>query len=187
VSNVTTVYRPLFGPSQDLGNVTSATQFKNSQGGPFVLVMPNDGQFSNHRLRLHLGGRVQTTTNLNFTLNVYFGSSTTFGAAAAIASNTLLYTTNAATVNTVKSNYHLDIDMFWDNDGKIICGIAQGQIANAIVGPGALANIPVADPNLHNTSNSFQGTFYGITVAGLFSGSSAGNHAYLDVFNLENI
>jgi hypothetical protein len=169
----------------DLGNATANTQFKNSQGTAFLLPMPSDGQFSNHRLRVHLGGRVQTTTNLTFTLNAYIGSTTVFGTAAAIASNTLLYTSNAVTVNAIRSNYQLDLDLFWDNDAKLICGTGLGQVANQIIGASALANTPTADPNLHNTNNSFQGTHYSITVAGLFSGSSTGNHAYLDVFNME--
>lgn len=186
MSSVGTIYRPLFMPSLDLGNATAEKQFLNSQSTAVVLPLQNDGQCSNHRLRGHLGGRVQTTSNLTFALSLYFGSTNVFGAAGAIASNTQLYTSSGLTVNAIKSNFFVDMDFFWDADSKTFCGVCgPGQIANQIIGPSNLVNIPSADPNLHINSNSFQSVFYGLTVTGLFSGSSAGNHAFLDIFTME--
>lgn len=180
------IVRPLnFPPSLDLGNATAEQQFANNAGGVLVLPLPSDGQLVNSRFRVHLGGRVQTISNLTFTLAVYFGSSTTFGGASPIASNTLMLTTNANTVNAKKTNYQLDMDLFWDDDSDSISGTWLGQIANSIIGASTLANTPTADADLHGDSNSFQGTHYGLTFTGLFSGSSTGNHAFLDVLSIE--
>lgn len=172
------VYTASFIPSQDIGNVTAETQFKNSQGAQANLVLPADGQFINSRLKIRLGGRVATTSNLTFTVNLYFGTSAT------IASNTLLLSSGAQTVNTKKTNWHIDVDLFWDGDSNTFCGIGSGQMSNGPIGPSALSNVPSANPNVRNTISN-AATAYGFTVTGQFSGSSSGNHSFLDIFNVE--
>lgn len=172
------VYRASFVPGVDLGNVTAETQFRNLNSAQANLVLPADGQFTNSWLKLRIAGRVATTSNLTFQVNLYFGTSAT------IASNTLLLSSGAQTVNTKKTNWHIDVDFFWDGDSNTFCGIGIGQMANGPIGPTALANVPSANPNIRNTLSN-AATAYGFTVTGQFSGSSAGNHAFLDIFNVE--
>jgi len=186
MSSAGTVYRPLnFRGSLDLGNATAETYFLNNINQAVVLPLQNDGQWTNHRLCVYLGGRVQTTANVNFALGVYFGSATTFGTIPIISKATKIYTTNFVQVNNKKTNWQVDVNIFWDGDSKTIDGNTFGQMGNIVLGQNTLSVSPSADPNLHNSSNSFQNVFYGLGVTGLFGSSSTGNHAFLDVFTLE--
>lgn len=186
MSGAGTVYRPVnFHGSPDLGNATAESYFLNNLNQAAVLPLQNDGQWVNHRLVVHMGGRVQTSANVAFAISVYFGSSTQFGIIPVISKATRIYTTNFATVNNQKTNWQLDLSIFWDGDSKTICGNTTGQMGDTILGQNTLQAKPSADPNLHNNSNSFQGVFYGLGVTGQFNSSNAGNHAFLDVFTLE--
>jgi hypothetical protein len=171
--------------SKDLGNATAEAYFLNNLSQAVVLPLQNDGQWKNSRLRIILGGRVQTTVNTAFSVQVYFGSSTTFGLIPVIASATKIFTTNYVTVNNKKTNWQIDINIFWDGDAKTFDGNTFGQMGNTILGQNTLSGVPSADPNLHNASNSFQGLFYGLGFTGIFNSSSTGNHAFLDVCSLE--
>lgn len=177
MSGTGTLFRAPSIPSLDLGNASSESAFLDSTGVAAKLLLQTDNQFANKRFALALAGRVATNSNLAFTVNIYLGKLGT-------TADTKIFTSNANTVNNKKSNWHIDLNMFWDSDAMVINGHAEGQINNNPIGSSGLANTPVIDPNLHNTSNSFQGVYYKFTVSGLFSGSSAGNHAFLDVFEL---
>jgi hypothetical protein len=177
MSGTQTTYRASLIPSLDLGNASAETAFKNSLGQIATLLLQTDNQFTNKRFVLNLAGRVATSSNLTFQINVYLGTTGT-------TADTLIYSTSGLTVNAKKSNWHLDLNCFWDSDAQLINGSGFGQVDNQQVGAGGLTNVPKIDPNLHNTSNSFQGTFYKFTVTGLFSGSSTGSHAFLDVLEL---
>jgi hypothetical protein len=160
-----------------LGNASAETTFKNSLGGVAALPLQTDNQFTNKRFVINAAGRVATTSNLTFQVNIYLGTTGT-------TADKLIYTTSGLTVNNKKSNWHLDLNCFWDSDAQIINGSGFGQIDNQQVGSGGLTNVITLDPNLHGSSNSFQNTFYKFTVTGLFSGSSTGNHAFLDILEV---
>ena len=186
MSSAGTVYRPInFHGSPDLGNVIAESYFLNNISQAAVLPLQNDGQWSNHRMRVIMAGRVQTNANVNFAFSIYFGQTTAFGTIPAIASATKIYTSNFVQVNNKKTNWQLDVSFFWDSDSKTIDGYTIGQMGNVVLGQNTLSKAPSADPNLHNSSNSFQNVFYGLGVTGIFGSSSIGNHAFLDVFTLE--
>lgn len=176
--NSATLYRANMLPGNDLGNATAETQFKNGRGAQLSLALPSNNSLTNKSFRVRISGRVATTSNLTFTVSLYFGLSST------IASNTLLYTTNAVVVNNVSSNWEFWADCFWSTNGTIT-GRAEGQIANQIFGPGTLANTPNADPNRDSNTFLQSGATYAFTVTGQFSGSSTGNHAFIDDLSLE--
>jgi hypothetical protein len=178
MSGTGTVVRGDYIPSNDLGNASVETLFTDINKLPNSIRVPTDNQLTNKRFTLHIGGRVATTSNLTFTVNLRFGTTRSL-------SDTLVFTSQAMTVNAKKTNWHMDIYMFWDGDSQLINANGIGQVDNSVIGPTGLANAPTVDPNLHNTSNSFQATFYRFTASGQFSGSSAGNHAFIDVFELE--
>ena len=188
MSSAGTVYRPLnFHGSPDLGNATSESYFLNNITQAAVLPLQNDGQWTNHRLIVRMGGRVQTNSNVAFQMSLYFGQSTQHGTLPTFTSCTKIYTTNYATVNNKKTDWQSDLNIFWDGDAKVINGNTMGQIGSTILGSATLIVSPSADPNLHNSSNSFQNIFYGLAATGQFNTSSTGNHAFLDVFTLELI
>jgi hypothetical protein len=177
MSGVGTVFRCPLIPSLNLGNASSETTFLNSRGTVAALPLQTDGQFTNKRFAINVAGRVATTSNLTFQVNVYLGTTGT-------TADTLIFTSSGLTVNAKKSNWHLDLNCFWDSDAQLINGSGFGQIDNQQVGSGGLTNVIKLDPNLHGSSNSFQNMFYKFTVTGLFSGSSAGNSAFLDILEV---
>ena|SRR5271165_5368244 len=178
MSGTQTTYRADYiPPSQDLGNAATETFFLNSLGKTAFVNLQTDGQFKNKRFVLNLAGRVATTSNLTFTINAYLGTTGT-------ATDKLIFSSGALTCNTKKTNWHLDVNCFWDGDSQLINGSGFGQLDNQQIGSGGLTNVPTLDPSLHNTSNSFQAVRYIVTVSGTFSGSSAGNHAFLDVLEV---
>jgi len=177
MSGTGTVFRCPLIPSLDLGNASAETFFLNSRGLTAALPLQVDGQFTNKRFIINAAGRVATNSNLTFQVNIYIGTTGT-------TADTLIYTTSGLTVNAKKSNWHLDLNCFRDSDAQLINGSGFGQIDNQQVGAGGLTNIIKLDPALHQTSNSFQGVFYKISASGLFSGSSAGNHSFLDILEI---
>lgn len=175
-----TLHRADMLPSNDLGNATAETQFSDGRGKQLFLRLPSNGSLSNKAFRVRLSGRVATASNITFTARVYFGLSPT------ITSNTGIFLTGAQSVNNTASSWELWLDMTWSNDSKTLTGRGAGQIANQILGPATLDNIPIAaDPFRDNNTFLTSGPTYGFTVTGLFSGSNVSNHARVDLFQLE--
>lgn len=167
-------------PSSDLGNVTSETQFKDGRSNLLQLTLPGNSSLANRSFRVRVNGRVATTTTVNLTLSVYFGTSSTIG------SNTLVFSSGQTAVNNITSTFGILLEMQWSADGNSIAGSGQGQIGNNALGFNALNNTPLnVNPNRDSNTNLQSGVFYGFTVTGQFSGSSAGNHATIDNFELE--
>lgn len=179
--NSATYYQASFVPGTDLGNVTAETQLVNARGSIVTLPLPSNGSLANKRFRLVSTGRLQTTINTTFTLNFYFGLSTT------IASNTLILSSGAQTVNNVNANYSMWLDMYWESINKIIGGTGQGQMNNSPIGPTTMANTITADPFRDNSTFLATGPTYGFTITGKFGNSSSGNHAYVHSFDLEEL
>jgi hypothetical protein len=177
-----TLYTAPMLPGNDLGNATSETLLPDGRTGFLKLQLPSNNSLANKSFRVRLFGRVSTTANLNFQVRVYFGIS------GVIGSNTQIFDTNQININNAKSNWELWLDMTWDSDSKTITGRGAGQLANNILGPGTLLNIPIAaDPNRDSNNFLQSGATYGFTVTGQFSGSSTGNHAFVDNFALEAV
>jgi|SRR5215831_10516357 len=175
-----TLYRANMLPGNDVGNAISETQMPDGRGNYLKLALPSNGSLANKSFRVRVSGRVSTISNLLFTSSVYFGQSQTIGL------NTLIFTSGTQQVNNIKSNFEFWLDMQWDADSKSITGRGAGQLANNILGPSTLINVPLAaDPNRDSNTFLQSGATYGFTVTGVFSGSSSGNHAYIDSFDLE--
>ena len=180
MANAATLSVADFIPSADLGNATIEKQFLNARNALLTLRVPSNSLLSNKAFRAHVSGRCTTTSSITFQLRVYFGSSTT------IASNTLMFDTGAQLVNGTSQPFRIHIDMAWSSDGLAITGDGTGQIANNFAGPSTLQNIVTsADPNKDaNTTLASQPT-YTLTATGVFGTSNAGNHATIDLFELE--
>lgn len=177
MSSSITLYRAPYLPGNDLGNQTSETLMPNGRGTSLVLPLPSNGSLANRRFRVVVSGRVQTSLNSTFTVNVYFGFSPT------LSSNTLIFSTGAVAVNSSNTGFSFTIDMFWSATGLTVNGVGEGQSNNNPVGRIAMANtIPNVDPFHDNNPNSIT---YGFSATGTFGSSSAANHAFIDLFELE--
>jgi hypothetical protein len=176
-----TLYRAPLLPGNDLGNQTSETQMPNGRGASLVLPLPSNGSLAQRRFRVVIAGRVQTTITTTFTLNLYFGFS------PILASNTLIFSSGPNSVNNVSSNFSITVDMFWTAAGLTICGApGDGQMNNNPIGPSSLSNVITnVDPNRDSNSFLQSGATYGFTATGTFGSTSAGNHAFVDLFELE--
>lgn len=175
------LYRAAMLPSNNLGNATSETQFKDGRGNLLQLPLPSNNSLANKSFRVRVSGRVATTISTSFQLSVYFGLSST------IASNTLMFPSGFQTVNNATSNFELWLDCQWTADGKLITGWGAGQLANQILGPATLSNTPIsADANRDSNTFLQSGGTYGFTCTGQFGNTSAGNSAIIDNFDLES-
>lgn len=177
-----TLYRAPLLPGNDLGNATTETQMPNGRGTPLILPLPSNGSLSNKRFRLIATGRVQTTITNTFILNFYFGFSPT------ISANTLIFSTGANSVNTINTGYDIGIEMYWNAGALTITGRGQGQINNNPIGPSGLNNtITSVDPARDSSTFLASGATYGFTITGTFGSGSAGNHAFTDIFEMEEL
>jgi len=174
MTTAATFYRADYIPGANLGNVTSETQFKNSQGNLLVLTLPWNNSLSNANFYVRVSGRVISTVSLNFSVALYFGRSAT------IASNTQVYASGLVTTNG-SSNWNIQTNLYWDATSNAINGDGQGQIANSFLGRSSIANVPSASPSQASTAALTQ---LGFTVTGTFDTSSAGNQAFVDNFEL---
>jgi hypothetical protein len=182
MANSLTLYRAPMLPGNDVGNATAETQMPNGRATPLQLALPSNNSLANKSFRVRVSGRASTTTNTTFRMKVYFGMATV------IASNTLIFDSGSQSINNTKSNFEFWLDMQWDSDSKSITGRGTGSLANNILGPSTLNNVPIsADPNRDSNTFLQSGPTYGFTVTGIFGGSSAGNHAYIDEFSLEAV
>lgn len=167
-------------PSLDLGNVSVETQFKGNNGTQLQLILPANGSLANNGFRIRVSGRIATTSNLTFNVKMYFGL-------GAISANTLFFDCGAQTINNLKIGYSFRIDNHWSGDGQAITGWGAGQVGNNIVGPQTLTNVITAVNPSRDSDPTIRSSFYGFTLTGQFSGSSAGNHAYVDNFDMESM
>lgn len=176
------MYRADMLPGNDIGNVIAETAFPDGRGSQLKLRLPSNGSLANKSFRVRAYGRVATAITTSLTVQVYFGIDRT------IANNTLIFSTGAQLVDTMKSNWELWIDLSWDSDSKSINGRGAGQLANNIIGPQTLLNVPLsADPNRDSNTFLQSGSTYGFTITGLFANSDTGNHAYVDSLDLEGV
>lgn len=177
-----TLYRAPLLPGNDLGNQTSETQMPNGRGTPLILPLPSNGSLANKRFRLIVSGRIATTTNTTFNLNVYFGFSAT------LASNTLIFSSGANTVNNTNTGFSLWVDLYWNAANLSITGRGEGQMNNNPIGPSGISNsITSVDPARDSSTFLASGATYGFTTTGTFGASSTGNHAFVDIFEMEEL
>lgn len=155
----------------------------NGRGALLILPLPSNNSLADKRFRVVVSGRVQTTITNTFTLNVYFGFSST------ISKNTLIFSSGANSVNNINSNYSMTVDLYWSAAGLTINGgPGQGQMNNNPIGPAALSNpITAVDPNRDSSTFLQSGATYGFTLTGQFGSTSSSNHAYADIFELEEM
>lgn len=168
-------------PGNDVGNVTTETQLPNGRATPLLLQLPSNGSLANKSFRVRVAGRVQSAINATYDLKVYFGLSAT------ISKNTLIFDSAQQTI-TGKSNFEFWLDMQWDNDSKTITGRGAGSLANNVLGPTTLINVPIsADPFRDNSTFLASGATYGFTLTGQFGTGDSGNHCRIDSFALEAV
>ena len=178
--NSQTLYRAFMLPGNDLGATTVEHQFPNGRGVPILLQLPSNNSLANKSFAVHTTGRVATSANLTFLINIYFGLD------PVIAHNTLIWSAGPQQVNATSSNFDLRLSMFWDSTSQTITGAGQGQVANQIAGPATLFSTPHADPNRDSNTFLQSGPTYGFTITGTFSGAGV-NHAFIDEFALESL
>lgn len=175
-------------PSAALGNATSETQFTTTavSGGlaaASVLMcrIPASNVLKGRPFVLNVAGRVTTGTTSNYTAKVYFGGNTT------PSNNTQIATTGAVSVASAKSNWGLNIEMFWDSTSQVLNGVFYGWNHTSSVAQATLSAQPTSvDLSATEvTLNSGIGaTSLVFTVTGLFGSSNASNTAFVDVFEV---
>lgn len=160
-------------PSADLGNASSITAFKTAASAAIVLPLAGASKFKNRRFEVRAWGRVEGGTTGNFTVTLQWGTSATPG------SNTTLKASSALAANSEKASWEMQAVFVLDADSQKLQGRAAFRVNDGAVDASAVSTeITALDPTVDSVLQGF-------VMCGTFSASNAGNHAYLDGFELE--
>lgn len=122
-------------------------------------------------LRVIAAGRAQATGATNFTLRLYYGISST------IANNTQIGVSTARALASLKHNFFIEAELFWDFDSLKMQGSFCAMVANLYDIHAPLSNVvTAADPTTD--------VALGFSVTGQFSSGLAANKAFLDVLQI---
>ena len=159
-------------PSADLGNVTTTAKgFIDANSKAIVLPLMPSGHLKNKLFQVKAWGRANATVAVNFTASLYFGTSAT------VADDTLMKSSDATALASIKHSWFMIADLSWDATSNKIQGAVYFTIAEVITALAATTVISSADPT--------DDTARGFIISGLFSTSSTGNAAFLDGFQIE--
>lgn len=165
-----------FPPSAAGGaSSTSEFQFADSAGNALVAYIPGSNKLSNKPFRVRAWGRVTGGTTNNFTAKIYYGST----------SGTSLATTGAIAVNSVSGNWMLVLDCVWDSTSGKIQGIFKGHVNGTAVAQAILSSVTTPGSTVLPSTASSTSIYF--SASGTFSGSNAGNAAYLDGLTVEDM
>lgn len=138
-----------------------------------VCYVPESGKLDRMGLTVKAKGRISSGTTTNFTVAMYWGTST------AVAGNSKIATSAATACNVTNSNWELNAYLDWDSTSKKVNGRQDGDNNNTAIALAAISTALTAqDPSTANTG-------YQITVTSLFSAGSTTNVAYLDELSIE--
>lgn len=158
-------------PSAGIGNATSETQFAGSDAALLICYLPGGNKLNRRHFRIRCGGRVSPGTSGNFTVSLYFGTSST------IASNTKIATTGAVNA-AAAGNWSLEAECFYDSTSGRIEGLLKGFVYATAVAQAILTNAATS------VDLSTDGGNNGLTLTGLFGSTNASNTAFVDVFEV---
>ena len=159
---------------------TTEKVFQDSAAAAVVLPLPSASQLcgadsakSAARFKVVAIGRVEGGTATNFTVKLYYGTSTT------VASDTIVEASSARAVDSAKHNWMIEADLTWDSDSNKLQGWGRSEVASLYDVEATIdtaGGITSVDPDASGT--------LGFVVSGTFSVSNSGNKAYLDSFVL---
>lgn len=126
-------------------------------------------------------GRVTGGTTTNFTPTLQFGRGIT------LAANITMGSLTASAFNSVSGMWELEATLIWDVTSGQISGTIAGLngATAAIVAPALIT--PVTGQTAAALAGGLNPNTLFFSVAGLFSASNAGNIAYLDCLQVEDI
>lgn len=161
-------------PSKDMGDMATENVFKDASDNPIILYLPGAAHLTNRAFRVKFGGRVEGGTTTNFTFALQYGTSGSFG------SNTDIFTSAAQAVNSQKASFHAEFVFTWDKDSDKL----QGRCVDYGIDDVASATLPAVTTEIGSIDPDDDSSSRGLVVTGLHSATNAGNHAYLDWFQL---
>lgn len=161
-------------PSKDMGDMATEAVFTDAAAAPIILYLTGATHLNNRLFTLKAWGRVTGGTTGNFTLALQYGTSATF------TSNTDVFTSTARAVNSESGSWSFIAQFVWDSTSDKLQAIALVVRINDITinAPTVGVEITGIDPNDNSSSRGF-------VMTGLHSATNAGNHAWLDGFELE--
>lgn len=138
-----------------------------------AVFVPDGGKLDSRGFKVRARGRISSGTTTNFTVALYWGTST------AVAGNTKVATSAATACNTTNSNFELNAWLDWDSTSGKLNGRQEGDNNNTAIALAAVSNVVSGtDPSAYNSG-------YALNVTSLFSSSSTTNVAYLDELSIQ--
>lgn len=165
-----------FAPSAAGGaSSTSEFQFADSSSNALLAYLPGSSALANKPFRIMAWGRVTGGTTTNFTVKVYYGTT----------SGTSLATSGAIAVNSVSGNFMLFLDVVWDSTSGKIQGRFSGHVNGTAVAAAILSS--VTTPGSGTLPSAASASTIAVSASGQFSASNASNAAILDGLQVEVI
>lgn len=124
------------------------------------------------RFIIRAWGRATGGTTTNFLPQIQSGVSIT------AASNTDVTVMTTRAYNSASSNWWIEANLVWDFTSKLLNGSFTG-------GGGTAGTLNTPTIITQGTAINYSTNGLGFTVSAIFSGTNAGNLAYLDGFTLE--
>ncbi len=152
-------------------------------------------------IRVKAAGRAVGGTTVNFTPSLLISPAATNGIPSlTLASNTTVYSPTAMAFNSANGNWVIEVELLWDPISGQINGLSKGYggattqttTATAAITPLTGYTLTAAvSTQSYTTAVAIPAPtgelvlYFG--VAGLFSATNAGNIAYLDLFQVEEL
>jgi hypothetical protein len=151
-------------------------------------------------IKVTAAGRATGGTTVNFTPSLLISPAGSTIPSLTLASNTTIFSPTAMAFNSASGNWVITAELLWDPISGQINGLSSGyggattQTTTAVTAITPLTGYTVTAP-VSSQSNTTAITIPAPTgelvlyfgVAGLFSATNAGNVAYLDLFQVEEL
>lgn len=152
-------------------------------------------------IRVKAAGRAVGGTTVNFTPSLLISPAATNGIPSlTLASNTTVYSPTAMAFNSANGNWVIEVELLWDPISGQINGLSKGYGGATTQTTTATAAITPLTGYTLTAPPSTQSYTTAVTIpaptgelvlyfacAGLFSATNAGNIAYLDLFQVEEL
>lgn len=161
------------GGSADGTTETIFTKYSDSTKNCSVYV-PDAGKLDGKAFKVRAHGRISSGTTTNYTVALYWGTST------AVAGNTKIATSAGTACNNTNSNWELNAWLVWDSTSSKLNGRQEGQDNGTAIALAAVTGV------VSGVSPATANTGYALNVTSTFSATSTTNVAYLDELSIES-
>ena len=178
MGNASVIYQMNRKPREGNNGVSSTTETVFTSDGTLAVILPlptagqlGAGSAPGSMFTVRAWGRVKTSATANFTVALYYGTSTT------VADNTKLSDSGAVSLATLTTNWCIEGKFVWDGDSNRINGRCWNMIHGTV-------EATVVEDNLVTSADPDANATRGFVVSWTFGTGSTTHTVNLDGFQL---